>query len=63
MMVVGDAGLESRATKDLDIVLCCQALTDDFVEAVWSFVRNGWQIPPEFSTEHMRMSVCEGIEP
>jgi len=41
MMVVGDAGLEFRATKDLDIVLCCEALTDDFVEAVWSFVRIG----------------------
>ncbi len=41
MIVVGDAGLEFRATKDLDIVLCCQALTDDFVEAVWSFVRMG----------------------
>lgn len=41
MMVIGQAGLDFRATKDLDIVLCCEALTDNFVQAVWTFVRKG----------------------
>lgn len=40
-VALGDVGLEFRATKDLDIVLCCEALTDDFVSALWSFVRMG----------------------
>ena len=35
------AGLEFRATKDLDIVLCIEALDADFVEAFWDFVREG----------------------
>ena len=35
------AGLEFRVTKDLDIVLCIEALDTDFVEAFWQFVRDG----------------------
>ena len=35
------AGLEFRATKDLDIVLCIEALDTAFVEAFWAFVREG----------------------
>lgn len=35
------AGLEFRATKDLDIVLCIEALDTAFVEAFWDFVREG----------------------
>jgi len=34
-------GAEFRATKDLDIVLCLEEMTIDFVEAVWAFVREG----------------------
>jgi hypothetical protein len=30
-----------RVTKDLDIVLCLEALSGDFVESFWSFVRDG----------------------
>lgn len=36
-----EAGLDFRATKDLDIVLCVEALDKVFVEAFWTFVRNG----------------------
>lgn len=34
-------GAEFRATKDLDIVLCLEEMTVDFVEAVWEFIREG----------------------
>lgn len=35
------AGLTFRATKDLDIVLCIEALDSEFVEAFWHFIRMG----------------------
>ena len=35
------AGLEFRATKDLDIVLCVEALDATFVTAFWTFVDSG----------------------
>jgi hypothetical protein len=36
-----EAGLDFRATKDLDIVLCVEALDKEFVDAFWDFVRAG----------------------
>ncbi|MBP8018679.1 MAG: hypothetical protein KAY82_01445 [Hylemonella sp.] len=36
-----EAGLEFRATKDLDIVLHVEALTADFGQAFWQFVETG----------------------
>ena len=36
-----EAGLEYRATKDLDIVLCIEALTDDFITRIWDFIQKG----------------------
>jgi hypothetical protein len=36
-----DAGLDFRATKDLDIVLCIEALDSAFVQAFWEFIRLG----------------------
>ncbi|MFH1151455.1 MAG: hypothetical protein V1748_13375 [Actinomycetota bacterium] len=40
-----EAGLEFRATKDLDIVLSVEALDASFVRAFWAFVRaGGYQI-------------------
>jgi len=35
------AGASFRVTKDLDIVLCVEALTRPFADALWSFVRAG----------------------
>lgn len=35
------AGVPFRATKDLDIVLCIEALDAAFVQAFWAFVRAG----------------------
>jgi hypothetical protein len=35
-----EAGLEFRATKDLDIVLCLESMDGAFVKAFWEFVKN-----------------------
>jgi len=40
-LTMEEAGLEFRATKDLDIVLHVEALTPAFGEAFWKFVDNG----------------------
>ena len=40
-LVLDEAALETRATKDLDIVLCVEALNPEFVAAFWRFVRAG----------------------
>ena len=46
-----DAGLEFRATKDIDIVLCLEAVDADFAKAFWEFVQAGeyasLEAPPE----------------
>ncbi len=38
VLVMDEAGVDFRATKDLDIVLCVEALDASFAEAFWSFV-------------------------
>lgn len=40
-LLLDAAGLQPRATKDLDIVLCLEALTSDFSKAFWAFVKEG----------------------
>jgi len=40
-LTMEEAGLEFRATKDLDIVLHVEALTPAFGEAFWTFVEDG----------------------
>jgi hypothetical protein len=40
-LVMEDAGLDFRATKDLDIVLYIEALDAQFVNALWQFIKNG----------------------
>jgi len=40
-LLMEEAGLEFRATKDLDIVLCVEALDVSFIRAFWEFVRAG----------------------
>ena len=40
-LLMEEAGLEFRATKDLDIVLCVEALDASFGRAFWEFVRAG----------------------
>jgi hypothetical protein len=40
-LAMAEAGLEFRATKDLDIVLHVEALTPSFGGAIWAFVEQG----------------------
>ena len=40
-VVMDEAGVDFRATKDLDIVLCVEALDAEFAKAFWEFVRAG----------------------
>lgn len=49
-LAMADAGLEFRATKDLDIVLIVEALTPDFAKAFWKFIHEGQYEHKEKST-------------
>lgn len=40
-LVMEEAGLDFRATKDLDIVLCAEALDANFIAHFWEFIRAG----------------------
>jgi hypothetical protein len=40
-LVLDEAGLDARMTRDLDIVLCVEALDSVFVKAFWTFVQAG----------------------
>jgi hypothetical protein len=40
-LALDEAGLDFRVTKDLDIVLCVEALDAEFVSAFWSFIERG----------------------
>ena len=53
-LLMEEAGLEFRATKDLDIVLCVEALDASFVRAFWEFVRAGKYQVQQSATGEMR---------
>jgi len=40
-LALEEAGLDFRATKDLDIVLCVEALDEEFVRVFWQFIKAG----------------------
>ena len=40
-LAMEDAGLDFRVTKDLDIVLCVEALDGAFVKLFWDFIKEG----------------------
>jgi len=40
-LVMEESGLDFRATKDFDIVLCAEALSPEFVNHFWTFVKYG----------------------
>ncbi len=40
-LALDEAGLDFRATKDLDIILCIEALDAEFVGAFWNFIKRG----------------------
>lgn len=49
-----DNGLNFRATKDLDVVLVAEALTDEFVQQLWAFVKAGRYRRKERSDQERR---------
>ena len=49
-LILEEAGIDPRATKDLDIVLCLEALDPDFGAAFWGFVKAGGYEIQEKST-------------
>lgn len=49
-LLLDDAGLRTRATKDLDIVLCVEALDTAFVNAFWQFIKDGDYLQHEKSS-------------
>jgi hypothetical protein len=51
-LLMSAVGVDFRATKDLDIVLCVEALDSSFVQAFWAFVRAGEYQVQENSTGH-----------
>jgi len=40
-LAMEEVGQSFRATHDLDIVLCAEALSDDFIATFWKFIRDG----------------------
>jgi hypothetical protein len=46
-VLMAEAGLAFRATKDLDIVLLAETLTPDFGRAFWDFIRQGGYVARE----------------
>jgi len=40
-IIIGEAGLTHRATKDIDIILLVEALSVDFVKQFWKFIQDG----------------------
>ncbi|MCU0793173.1 MAG: hypothetical protein MUE42_10085 [Opitutaceae bacterium] len=53
-LAMEELGAEFRATKDLDIVLCVEALHADFGRAFWEFVRAGGYESRQQSTGERR---------
>lgn len=49
-IIMQEAGLDFRATKDLDIVLYVEALHENFVRAFWQFVKEGGYKNKQHST-------------
>lgn len=41
VLLLEENGLASRGTKDLDVVLCIEALTPDFGRKLWSYIEQG----------------------
>jgi hypothetical protein len=40
-IIIEEAGLVPRATKDIDIILIVEALSSDFVKQFWKFIQDG----------------------
>lgn len=57
-IALNEEGLQFRTTKDLDIVLHLEALTAEFAQTFWEFVkRGGYKIQQESETGQASFSV------
>ena len=53
-LLLDEAGLTFRATRDLDIVLCIEVLEESFVRRFWRFVNDGGYEIKEKAQSHAR---------
>lgn len=59
-LTLNEAGLDARATRDLDIVLCIEALDAKFAARFWEFVRaGGYQVQEKNSGEKAFYRFCK----
>jgi hypothetical protein len=50
-IIIGEAGFIPRATKDIDIILIVEALSAEFVQQFWQFIKDGEYGDKEKSTD------------
>ncbi len=50
-IIIGEAGFIPRATKDIDLVLIAEALSTEFVQQFWRFIKDGDYGDQEKSTD------------
>ena len=63
-LLLDDAGFDmARATKDIDLVLSVEALTDTFISQFWKFVKAGGYTCVRKSTGKRRFYRFTGIAP
>lgn len=53
-ILMEEAGFTPRATKDIDLILIVEALTSEFVEKFWGFVKDGAYERQEKSTDERK---------
>lgn len=50
-IIIGEAGFIPRATKDIDIILIVEALSTEFIQQFWQFIKDGDYSNKEKSTD------------
>jgi hypothetical protein len=53
-IIIGNAGLRPRATKDIDIILIVEAMNKEFVSHFWEFIKTGDYEKREKSSEERK---------
>jgi hypothetical protein len=52
---LADANLQGRATKDIDMIVVCEAITPEYVRSFWQFIKAGgyelWQVKVNDDTD------------
>lgn len=46
-----DADLQGRATKDIDMIVVCEAINEEYVRQFWAFIKAGGYKPCQINTE------------